>query len=143
MKKISFQFPNKLSILAEVRDKLNEFIGVDLEGILKSRIILSIDEAVSNIIEHGFPDKKDSLITLYIQLEKNRIIFILEDEGIPFNPLSRNTVDLDEHLERGEDGGMGIHILQKIMNIEYERIHFKNRLTLTKNLIEESEFEKH
>jgi serine/threonine-protein kinase RsbW len=142
LKEVNFQFPNQLSILSEVRKKIEEFIDSDLETILKNRIILSVDEAISNIIEHGFPDLKDSLISLNIRLDKEKIIFILEDEGIPFNPLSKESVDVDKHLEIGEDGGMGIHIVQKIMKVEYERVHLKNRLVLTKNFKEEIEFEK-
>ncbi|HMV42708.1 MAG TPA: ATP-binding protein [Leptospiraceae bacterium] len=142
MREINFQFPNQLSILSNVRTKINDFIGSDLDNILKNRIILSIDEAISNIIEHGFPEVKDSLISVYARLEKDKITFVLEDEGIPFNPLTKPPVDVDEHLELGEDGGMGIHIVQKIMNVEYERVHLKNRLTLTKNFTEETEFEK-
>jgi serine/threonine-protein kinase RsbW len=137
LRETNFQFPNQLSELANVRRKIDEFIGAEIDSKLKNRIILSIDEAVSNIIEHGFPDSKESMISLSIQLTKEKILFILEDEGISFNPLEAKTVDIDEHLEIGEDGGVGIHIVQKIMQVEYERIHSKNRLTLSKKITEE------
>ena len=137
MREINFQFPNHLSELTNVRQKINEFIGTEIDSLIKNRIILSVDEAVSNIIEHGFPDSKESYISLIVRLDKDKIIFILEDEGIAFNPLDPKPVDMDEHLELGEDGGVGIHIVQKIMHVEYERTLSKNRLTLTKNLTEE------
>lgn len=137
MRETKFQFPNQLSELGNCRRNIEEFIGTGLDSIAKNRIILSIDEAVSNIIEHGFPDSKESLISIFIQLDKQKILFILEDEGIAFNPLEAKPVNIDEHLEIGEDGGVGIHIVQKIMNVEYERINLKNRLTLSKYLNKE------
>mgnify|MGYP006323456505 CR=1 FL=1 len=137
MREINFQFPNQLSELANVRQKINEFIGNEIDSKLKNRIILSLDEVVSNIIEHGFPNSRESEIAINIQLSKDKIVFILEDEGIAFNPLEAKAIDIDEHLELGEDGGVGIHIVQKIMHLEYERTLAKNRLVLSKNLIEE------
>lgn len=138
MRETRFQFRNQLSELETSRKKIDEFIGIELDSKTKNRIILSLDEAVSNIIEHGFPDAIESLISIFIRLDTEKILFILEDSGIAFNPLESKPVDIDEHLEIGEDGGVGIHIVQKIMNIQYERIENKNRLTLSKNLLKES-----
>jgi serine/threonine-protein kinase RsbW len=138
LKEIRFQFVNKLSELDNCRNNIEKFIDNAIESKTKNRIILSVDEAVSNIIEHGFPDFSESMISIFIQLSKEKIIIVLEDEGIAFNPLEAKPVDIDEHLEIGEDGGVGIHIVQKIMHIEYERINFRNRLTLSKNLTKEN-----
>lgn len=137
MRETKFQFTNQLSELANVRSIIDKFIGTEIDTKLKNRIILALDEAVSNIIEHGFPDSKESEIALNVLIDKEKIQFILEDEGIAFNPLEAKPVDIEEHLEIGEDGGVGIHIVQKIMQVEYERIHSKNRLTLSKNFTEE------
>ena len=128
MRETKFQFTNQLSELANVRSIVDKFIGTEIDTKLKNRIILALDEVVSNIIEHGFPDSKESEIALNVLVDK---------EGIAFNPLESKPVDMEEHLEIGEDGGVGIHIVQKIMQVEYERIHSKNRLTLSKNLTEE------
>jgi serine/threonine-protein kinase RsbW len=134
LRETQFQFRNQLSELEACRKKIDEFIGIELDSKTKNRIILSLDEAVSNIIEHGFPDATESLISIFIQLDTEKILFHLEDSGIAFNPLDAKPVDIDEHLEIGEDGGVGIHIVQKIMNVEYQRIENKNRLTLSKKL---------
>lgn len=137
MREINLKFKNQLSELAFIRGKIDEFIGKEINSVLKNRIILSVDEAISNVMEHGFPDLKESDISLNVQLTESKIKFVLEDEGIPFNPLTAKPVDIEEHLELGEDGGVGIHIVQKIMQVEYERTLSKNRLLLTKNLTEE------
>ena len=137
MRETKFQFTNQLSELANVRSIVDKFIGTEIDTKLKNRIILALDEVVSNIIEHGFPDSKESEIALNVLVDKEKIQIILEDEGIAFNPLESKPVDMEERLEMGGDGGVGIHIVQKIMQVEYERIHSKNRLTLSKNLTEE------
>jgi serine/threonine-protein kinase RsbW len=133
-------FDNKLEELSVLRSEIEAFIGSSINSKTKNRIILSLDETVSNVIEHGFPNGELSRIQLEMSQDENEITFVLEDSGIEFNPLSKKEVDIDEHLERGEDGGMGIYIVQKIMKVEYEkRTEGGNRLTLKKNLIDTSE----
>jgi serine/threonine-protein kinase RsbW len=133
-------FDNSLENLSVLRSEIEAFIGSTIDNKTKNRIILCLDEAVSNIIEHGFPNGEQSKIELEMKQNELEIIFILEDSGIEFNPLERKQVDVDEHLELGQDGGMGIFIFQKIMSIEYaKRTGGGNRLTLKKNYLEINE----
>ncbi|MDX1960046.1 MAG: ATP-binding protein [Leptospiraceae bacterium] len=139
MKKGQISFPNRLEELSNFRNAIEEFIGESIELRTKSRIILSLDEIVSNIIEHGFPNGGESQIKILLEQSESEIKFVVEDEGVEFNPLQKKPVDVDEHLELGEDGGMGIYIVQKIMKMDYERSSNKNRLYLRKALKEKEE----
>jgi len=126
---------NSLEELSFFREEAEKFIGNSLNSKNKMRVILSLDEILSNIIEHGFPDRTESFIEAEMTLYPDRIICVFTDEGIPFNPLSAPEVNINEHLDRGEDGGMGIHIVRKIMKASYEfTSDKKNRLTLIKEL---------
>jgi len=67
-------------------------------------------------------------------LSNLQTVIKFEDSGIPFNPLLIKEPDLNEDLiERGL-GGLGIHIVKKIMDtIDYYRKDGKNILIITRN----------
>lgn len=139
MKSKKILFPNSLSNLEFVRTEIISFLRGNCSDKILNRIILSIDEAVSNSIEHGFHEGEISEIILEMNLEEKTAKFVLIDSGIEFDPTKKEKLDIDQHLEIGEDGGVGIHIFQKIMKVKYERKKNKNILTLSKNLGDENE----
>ena len=52
---------------------------------------------------------------------------ILEDEGIPYNPLEQDEVDIDIPVEQKEIGGLGILMAKNMSNkIKYKREDNKN-----------------
>ena len=58
---------------------------------------------------------------------------IIEDDGIPYNPLERPDPDVEELLEKRTQGGLGIYLVKKRMDqMEYEYKDDMNRLTLRK-----------
>lgn len=136
-KKISFS--NKLENLEFVRNEVSSFLKNSCSGKILNRIVLSIDEAISNSIEHGFRENEISEIQIEMKLENHEAEFIIIDSGIEFDPTKKDKLDIDSHLEIGEDGGVGIHIFQKIMKVNYKRIQNQNYLTLKKNLGEEND----
>jgi anti-sigma regulatory factor (Ser/Thr protein kinase) len=61
------------------------------------------------------------------------LTLIIEDEGIAFNPLEKKDPEIPDDLIDVRIGGLGIHIVRKLMDdIRYERMHGKNKLTLKK-----------
>ncbi|MBR5361138.1 MAG: ATP-binding protein, partial [Lachnospiraceae bacterium] len=57
------------------------------------------------------------------------------DEGIPYDPLSKEDPDVKATLEEREIGGLGIFMVKKTMDsMSYEYKDGKNVLTLTKAL---------
>ncbi len=139
MKSKKISFTNSLSNLEFVRTEIISFLKGFCSDKILNRIVLSIDEAISNCIEHGFKEGEISEIDLEMNIDEKLAKFILVDSGIEFDPTKKESLDIDKHLEIGEDGGVGIHIFQKIMKVEYERINNKNSLSLSKNLRDENE----
>ena len=139
MKSKKVSFTNSLSNLEFVRTEIISFLKESCSDKILNRIVLSIDEAISNCIEHGFIEGEISEINLEMILEEKIAKFVLVDSGIEFDPTKKESLDIDTHLEKGEDGGVGIHIFQKIMKVKYQRQENKNILTLSKNLGEENE----
>ncbi|TGK33427.1 ATP-binding protein [Leptospira gomenensis] len=125
-------FPNDLSELAKVREEVRSFLGNDCEDILRGRLVFAIDEALTNVIEHGFPDQRVSQVELKMIRNKNFLRFTITDDGIPFDPTLKKSDTWKELFETGADGGFGLRSLKKIMTVRYKRLQrpARNRLTL-------------
>jgi len=95
-------------------------------------ITLAVEEAFSNIVFYGFGDDLDHNITLELFVEKKALVLILQDGGIPFNPLNVQ-VNREKPLEERDKGGMGIMLAKNLMDrMEYRRDKGKNILRLEK-----------
>lgn len=128
----TYLFRNDLDSLTDVRTEVRLFLGNDCSDHAKGRIVFCIDEAVANVIEHGFLDGESSQIELILQYIPGQWIFTIIDEGIPFDPTKKKSDSWDALYESGADGGFGIPSIKKIMSISYVRTVYppKNRLTL-------------
>ncbi|BBO75479.1 hypothetical protein DSCW_28960 [Desulfosarcina widdelii] len=95
-------------------------------------VTLAIEEVFSNIVFYGFGDDLDHNITLELLVENNTLILILQDGGIPFNPLNVQ-VGREKPLEERDKGGMGIMLAKNLMDrMDYRRDQGKNILRLEK-----------
>lgn len=101
---------------------LAEDSDAGLDTIAQSRIILAIDEAVANIIEHGFPDPASlasAQISLTMRKDPQQVEFEIRDNGVPFNPLERKS-DTELYYEEGLENGLGL-ISLTTLDCSYER----------------------
>lgn len=98
-----------------------------------SEIDLALGELVLNIIKYAYKNKQNSFISLDCDIENNKIIFLLTDTGMAFNPLEYKAQDTEANLKDKPIGGFGIMIAKKTMDsISYERKDDKNQLKLIK-----------
>lgn len=96
-------------------------------------VILAMEEIFSNIIFYGFGDDLSHTITLDIFIEDQAMILTLQDEGIPFNPLSVHVGPRGKPLEERDQGGMGIILAKNLMDkMAYHRERGKNVLRMEK-----------
>lgn len=114
-------------------------VGFGEEALIE--IVMAVDEACANIIEHGYgcasDDRGDSLkIDLRLQLESNRVTITIRDTGKPFCPTSVAPMDMRDYFTRGRGSGLGIYIMRKFMDeIEHSALpDGGNRLKLVKYL---------
>ncbi|HEY1806170.1 MAG TPA: ATP-binding protein [Terracidiphilus sp.] len=96
-------------------------------------IQLCLEEAVSNIIRHGYGGHPGHALTVEtIPAETGNLVFRIEDQAAPFNPLDEP--DEPPALKSIDDlppGGQGIRLLRKFAGtITYERLAGGNRLTI-------------
>ena len=136
-KEYSFELKSNLSeldSLCENLEILGEKIGLSKKLIFE--INLALDELFTNIISYGFKDEKEHIIKVTIRPQNEKLCLCIEDDGIPFNPTEFETPDVACSVENCKIGGLGIHIMRKLMDeICYQRCDNKNVLTLKKNLI--------
>lgn len=93
---------------------------------------LAVDEIATNIITHGYEEaglRGD--ITVSGDMSEASLTVVLEDSGIPFDPLSQDLPsedDLKLPLEERSIGGLGIYLVLKGVDaFRYERVGEHNR----------------
>ena len=100
-----------------------------------NQIDLVIEEIFVNIANYAYKDEKGNCTLTIKSDEKNKLVFIFEDRGIPFNPLNAKEPDITLSAEERQIGGLGILITKKTMdNVEYKYEDGKNILIITKNI---------
>ena len=114
-------------------------VGFGEEALIK--IVMAVDEACANIIEHGYgcpgDVRGDSLtIDLSLLLEADRVTITIRDTGKPFCPTSVEPLDLREYFTHGRGSGLGIYIMRTFVDeIEHSTPSGGgNRLKLVKYL---------
>lgn len=119
-----------------MRDAADSFIGNVLDEIEKNRVILALDEAFVNIVQHGYGEGKNPPVELFIQNKSGGIEFNFQDRAPEFDPTATpSEVDLKKHGESGDDHGLGIHLYSTIMKTSYSRREGGgNSLTLFKSI---------
>jgi serine/threonine-protein kinase RsbW len=99
-------------------------------------IVLAVDEACTNIIKHAYKNSPDNSIEIDARFDGTKLTFTLIDYGEKFNPDYIAPPDLEEKLKEKKSGGLGIHLMRRLMDeVIYEVANPKfNKLTLVKKL---------
>jgi len=132
--KYSFELKSDLSELETLCQHLNKFGQITgLSEACITDINICLDELFTNTISYGFEDDLEHIIRFTINLDNKVLTLNIEDEGIPFNPLEKKDPEIPADLIDVRIGGLGIHIVRKLMDdISYKREQGKNRLTMKK-----------
>lgn len=96
---------------------------------------LAVDEACTNIIQHGYKGMDPGSIILSFRIQPDRILVQITDFGHVFEPAQAPKPDIEAALEDREIGGMGLFLIYQTMdNIDYQSSDDGNTLTFTKFL---------
>lgn len=94
---------------------------------------LAVDEACTNIIEHGYKGMDPGSIILSFRIESDRILVQITDFGHVFEPADAPKPDVEAALEDRPLGGLGLFLIYQTMdNIDYQSSDDGNTLTFTK-----------
>ena len=134
--KVTIELRNRLSEIVTLHEKLEQFgkaLGLPPKCLFE--IDLALEEIVTNIISHGFSDNEDQCIHVTMTHDGKKVIIQIEDCGMPFDLHEAETPDLECTLEEAKVGGLGIHLVKRMMNdVLYERCGDKNVVIIKKDI---------
>ena len=114
-------------------EEVGEAFELPMKVVLNLHLVL--EEAVTNVIMYAYPQEQNEHIYLTAKKQDDRLVFVLTDSGIAFDPTQTPDADITLSANERQIGGLGIFLIRKIMNeVKYERIDDKNVLTLEKEL---------
>jgi anti-sigma regulatory factor (Ser/Thr protein kinase) len=97
--------------------------------------VLALDEALANVIRHGYRGKESERIWVSVWLVSHDELgqgmkIVIEDDGEQIDPANVRGRDLEDV----RPGGLGVHIMRQVMDdVLYEkRVGRGMRLSLTK-----------
>ena len=124
------QIPQLAEFVEAVADLAHLDVGLTMS------LNLALEEAVSNVIMYAYPKGSDGLVELEAIIRKDSMLFILSDNGTPFDPTAVPEADITLDVEDRPIGGLGIFLVRNIMDeVKYTRSDDgKNILSMTKKL---------
>jgi serine/threonine-protein kinase RsbW len=131
---IEVTLPSETSFLALVREltkKMAETAGFD--GGTADRLALAVDEATTNVIEHAYAGASGKTLELRFEDSGPELRIDIVDTGAMVDPRSFPRVDLQKYTAERRTGGLGIHLMGKIMDsVTFRRTARKNVCRLVK-----------
>lgn len=98
-------------------------------------LILALDEAVTNIIVHGYQGATGT-IQVELGTDSEMVIAVISDQCVPFDPTLAPDPDVNLPLEKRKPGGLGIYLMRQLTDqILYQRTpQGENQLTFIKHI---------
>lgn len=134
---VDLRIVNELGELARVRHEVEAAIlRAGFPGEWTNRILIAVDEAVTNIIEHGYEGvgAGHGHVDIVIDATPDEFAISLLDEGESFDPRTLSDIDIRRHVAAGRSGGLGVFLIRKIMDVVdyHHEAGRHNRLTMVK-----------
>jgi anti-anti-sigma factor len=93
---------------------------------------LAVDEACTNIIKHAY-DSRTGNIDIKAVIQPGSVDISLTDTGEKFDFASVKDPDLDQYVESGRKGGLGVFLINRLMDkVNYRVTESGNEITLSK-----------
>jgi serine/threonine-protein kinase RsbW len=111
------KIPSETSYLALVREltkKMAEAAG--FPEATADRLALAVDEATTNVIEHAYKGATDQEIELRFEDRGDELRVEIIDTGKMIDPRTVPRVDLERFVTERRTGGLGMHLMEKIMD---------------------------
>lgn len=110
---LALRFPGRARHLKEMRDSLRAALREqDLEDAVIDAVILGVNEACMNIIQHGYGDVRVGDIILEVLREADELVMRLSDFADPVDVSTIKSRDLEEL----RPGGLGVYLIAETMD---------------------------
>ena len=128
-------FKRSFDSLTDIFSFVDELLaGRSLDPSIEYDAKFALEELFTNIVKYGA--KSDTAVTVGLDLHPDRLIIALTDPDSEFFDIRRTAeVRVDAPLAERRPGGLGIHLVKKLMDdIDYEYVGRRSRTILTKRL---------
>lgn len=131
----------ELTIAATVEniEVVTDFVNQQLEELAcpmkaQMQIDIAIDELFSNIAHYSYnPEIGQATVRVEVMENPLAVSITFIDNGVPYDPLSKENPDLTLSAEERQIGGLGIYLVKKSMDeITYEYKDGQNILSIKK-----------
>jgi len=120
--KVKIEMPSQTDYISLIRQFVGGLAykaGFNKEDIEK--IELAIDEACTNVLQHSYKFESDKRYDIEIEIKNSKLDIIITDNGDPFFFDVNEEQDTDKHISELKVGGLGIYIMQQVMDeVKYE-----------------------
>lgn len=136
---------DKLEVDAETKNLavVREFLHATIKRSLlpttdANKVVLAVDEAVANTIQHGYEGRDRGTVEVLIDADDKAFTVRIRDTGISYDSATgaddKAELDLQQHIASGNKRGLGLFIMRKVMDeVRYtSREGEINELTLVK-----------
>lgn len=109
--------PSQTGFLGLVRDvttRMAETAG--FEAATAEQIALAVDEATTNVLEHAYRGATDRTVELRFEDRGRDFRVDVVDTGATVNRRAVPRVDLRRYARERRKGGLGVHLMEKIMD---------------------------
>ena len=79
-------------------------------------IDVAVEEASTNIVRHAYGPDHAGDILVRVEAVDDAVCITLTDWGLPFNAEDLMPLDVDAPVETRAKGGMGLHLVHKLMD---------------------------
>jgi anti-sigma regulatory factor (Ser/Thr protein kinase) len=120
-----------LGLVREVTRKMAETAGFDPGT--ADHLALAVEEAATNVIEHAYRGAADREVEIRIEDRGREFQVEVVDSGHTVDPSAVPDVDLRRYAQERRTGGLGMHLMEKIMDsVTFRRSAGRNVCRLVK-----------
>ena len=133
----SLSLPNEMSYLTPALSFIMDLArasGFDTPEV--HQITLAMEEAITNVIEHGFAQGERATFQLVCEQSATSLSFVIREKGMPYDPARTAIYKPAATIEEQSASGLGLFLMQKNMDeVSFRNLGREGReLRLTKHL---------
>ncbi len=134
-KKYRIVTPSESENLGLIRDfvgRLAHRAGFNEDHV--NKIQVAVDEACTNVVQHAYPNGPAGPIDVEVVCNSEKFQIAISDKGVGFHPETLEKPNMVDYLNEFKKGGLGIHLIQTLMDEVSFRIQprKKNTVFMTK-----------
>lgn len=126
------RLPAKLENLERVRKFVLDVAGtLGFPREMLFRIDLVVEELATNVILYAYQDKPGDMEIRCDFVDGSTLCVEFQDDGVAFDPLTRQEPDIEQGCKERGIGGLGIYLVRRMVDgMDYRRDSHKNILTV-------------